>query len=279
MGPQMVQQRPAKGEILEILCNRVAVASADEPARFTDDDARDWGDNALRELTQARLLQEAPCAPQIECRGCSQRCFRPVDRLPSLGTVRARYFTTCELRDDISVVPVDPRRVRRWCSSRSMVASFAAHGLGLRIKDTDCATGRIRFSAGQIGKRRLSVCMEFTETAILLIGGLPFELADQIDWQQERPRMNVVNIEHMTPETLFSQQGSNRHQHSRLKQRLRAQESKERDRLWQDMADALKAEDQKLKKEHIAHAIFEGGKWRGVGSAATIARRIRVPRK
>ena len=52
-----------------------------------------------------------------------------------------------------------------------------------------------------------------------------------------------------------------------------------RDRLWQDMADALKAEDQKLKKEHIAHAIFEGGKWRGVGSAATIARRIRVPRK
>lgn len=279
MKRQMAQQKSTKNEILEILCNRVAAASADEPALFTDDDARDWGDNALDELAKAKLLQEAPCAPQIECRGCSHRCLRPVERLPRLGAATARYFTTCELRDDISVVPVDPRRVRRWHSSRSQVASFAAQGLGLRIKDSDCAAGRVRFSAGQIGKRRLSAHMEFTETAILVVGGFQLELADQIEWDNGKPRMAQVDIESMTLEAVNCQLGSKRYQRSTLKQRFRAQETKERDRLWQDMAEELKTQDPKLTKKHIAQAIFKGRKWRGVGSAATIARRIKFSKK
>ena len=74
------------------------------------------------------------------------------------------------------------------------------------------------------------------------------------------------------------QTGGKRHQHSRLKQRHRAELTKLRNSRLQELAEQLKRGTPAMKKTDIAKALIASEEF-GPMDTATVARIIRVPTK
>lgn len=69
-----------------------------------------WPDSLLNTLLKEKLIKKAQPAQSLVCPGCEEACCRPVQTFP--GTERA--FIICDLRSDISRVPVKLEQMQQW---------------------------------------------------------------------------------------------------------------------------------------------------------------------
>lgn len=268
----------SKADLLQLLLARVALT--DGTVFVSADQLERWPTAGAEELKRAGLLQSAGDVDWIECRRCIRRCARPVERCPNpLSSAAPRFQTTCDLRDDVSVVPVRPERLKRWRTGRARFAQFVGSQMGLRVRDGDYETGRISYQATRIGGVRLSVALVFVAgRAELHLGNDGRPLIELIIWNRGPPRLNISEVQLWAAEIDASRATPIGTPASRLKQVRRKARSASRNDRWQAEADALKRADPHRKKSDIADEIFRSQRWHGVNSSKTIERLIRLPK-
>lgn len=272
----------AKRNRLQIIDNLlVRVSAARGTIFFRSDETALWEHGAKSELIEAGLLKSASDAKFLECQRCTHRCPRPVERLPSKEHDSApRHVLACEARDDISLIPIEPQQLKRWRSSRALVARFVGQQLGVRILREDYRSGSVQYSAIRVHGLRLKISLEFHNTgSLILVGRHSILLDGLILWHDANPRLErpalIAALGHFEAFTARIPT----YQPSRLRQQARKAETAQRNRLWQDTAIELKRQNPRRKKADIADEIFRGQSWLGVTSRATIMRVIRLPRK
>lgn len=104
-------------ELLATLKARFKRSKADEIVIGADEVA-DWPDGTFASFEQDKLLTQMSPASSIECTGCEEACFMPVNILPADAGRRARAFIVCNKRDDIGWVGVEFPRLRQWRMTR-----------------------------------------------------------------------------------------------------------------------------------------------------------------
>ncbi|MGE0205790.1 MAG: hypothetical protein AB7E70_03060 [Hyphomicrobiaceae bacterium] len=268
----------AKLELLEMVLARLGATA--EMVHVHADHLERWPSECVDELKRARLFQDAGEVGWVECRRCTQRCHRPVERVPARTTSAGyRHFTTCELRNDVSIVEIRPDRLRRWRASRSALCRFVADQLGLRIARADYETGRVIFQSKRFGRARVAVAMIFDEGRVLIrLDNESRPLNELVLWDRGPPRVNRQEVECWAGEVAASRLTPIGTVPSRLKQTLRKHRFESRNARWQALARQFKSADPSRKKSDIAEEIFRTGKWPGVTSSRTVERVIRLPK-
>lgn len=83
------------------------------------DEVAEWPDGLFDQLLADKLLTPDEPAHVLECRGCEQACFMPVEVMAAEGKRPARAFIACDKREDVGRVKVDFARMRQWCMTRA----------------------------------------------------------------------------------------------------------------------------------------------------------------
>lgn len=263
----------SEDDVIVGLCSRVASAYSNGDVFYHFDHCKKWPPETLDGLIKSRLLVPAPDADWIICGKCQHRCNRPIER--ELDGEQSNRIT-CELRDDVTVIPIRAERLRRWRTSQRLVSAFVGHQLGLRIQSADYKVGRVAFRSKRFDGVRASLSLEFADrrTVIKLIGN-EHPLEELIVWRRGVPTMDHDEIAALVREGRSS--GRTRQESSIGRKRQRENNSNRNDD-WQQMANFIKAERPALGKDDIAEEIFKRRKWPGVKSHKTVARNIRVSR-
>lgn len=156
-----------ESDLLEHILDRLGRADSAEEI-FGADEAVDWPAGALDLLIKAGLLRRAEPAQAIECNGCEQYCFMPVQVLHAEGTRPARAFISCDKRDDIGRVPVEMRRLEQWQTTCELIANVLAQLLGLGRTASDGADGK-RWNIGVLkGKKHKSLVILLADDGLNL---------------------------------------------------------------------------------------------------------------
>ncbi len=170
----------AHNEFVELVIERVASNAPNGSAFFYWDEVRQWPKAELEMLEKSKLLYQAQSMTEIECDGCEENCFMPVNILPISDTQPARAFITCDKRDDIGRVKVDFLRLKQWQLSAMQLAQLVGNLCGLSqdvIKDADF--WRLGILQGK--KHKSPLLMEFDNNrAILKIAGHSLDLLEVI---------------------------------------------------------------------------------------------------
>jgi len=186
---------------------------------------------------------------------------------------------TCELRGDISCIPVAPRRLERWRMTRQQLVGFIARELNLPVPVFAEAVGIIRLGTFKGHSVRCAIAIEFSEKVSLLAGDARIFPSELMKWNRSCICLDREELEIRGGASSERQTGGKRYQASKVKQQLSAQLRILRDQRLQEMADQLKTANPIWKKSSIAAAIFESGEFPGIKQRTTIERIIIVPRK
>ncbi len=105
-------------EVLASLTARFAGAKTGHIS-ITADEVAEWPAGLFNKLHAQALLTKAEPLPVLECRGCEQACFMPVNVLPGEGKRAARAFIACDKPQNYGRVRVDFARLRQWQLTRA----------------------------------------------------------------------------------------------------------------------------------------------------------------
>ena len=84
---------------------------------------------AVQALLDARLLKRLTPAESVTCLGCEERCRRPVVVSANDDDLNERVTWTCHLYSDFGPFEEPVEVLRRWTSSREMVAKFIGRSI------------------------------------------------------------------------------------------------------------------------------------------------------
>jgi len=77
--------------------------------------ARYWPKGAIDTLEKAGYIKATTLAETVECPGCEENCFMPVNVYPvEEGKPFRPSVVACDKRDDIGLVQIEPERLQQW---------------------------------------------------------------------------------------------------------------------------------------------------------------------
>jgi hypothetical protein len=250
-----------RSDLLDVLCRRVVEDAPRGPAVFTADELHRWPADSLEAVSKAGLLEKVRRSDRVECRGCTMRCCRPVEQARSSEGRPPRYFVTCDLRDDVSRIPVPAARLARWRSDPAKFAAFVARCLGLPLPESTDATSFVRLGTFRTPRLSRAISIEFDETVRLRVGDARIDITELITWEGGRVRIDPDELGLVAEQASETLVGGRRYQASRVKQRHKKQRTELRNQRLQDAADDLKRDHPTWNKTKIAEAIVESGEF------------------
>jgi hypothetical protein len=109
--------------LLEYIFKRLAPTGE---ALFSYDEVKEWQPEVVSVLKAEGLLCKAQPLRDVECTGCEEYCFMPVEIYVANKNNSARAFISCDKRNDIGRVPVDMARLEQWQITIERLAKFFA---------------------------------------------------------------------------------------------------------------------------------------------------------
>ena len=261
-----------------IICDRIAEEVTSQAAIVTGEEMRRWPAGFMDAAVTSRLFEKTTRAERIECHGCSRRCSRAVEYATNTSGRPKRLSMTCELRDDVTYIPVTPQRVERWRMTRQQLVGFVARELNLSVPAMTNVLGMISLGTFKGRRVRRAIAIEFTDKVWLLAGGARIDITEIMRWSGDRVVLDHEELENRanaSPDRLI---GGKRYQPSRSKQQLSAELTAQRNRRLQRRADQLKHAHPTWKKSAIAAALIKSSEFPGLRERTTVERIIRVPK-
>ena len=120
-------------DLLAKILDRVAEPGEQLDAVFLSDEVQFWPPDAIMALGAAKLLKAVLPANAITCRGCQERCRRPVTLIEAENERPEFLVSTCHLKTDFGPFEHSTERLKRWASSRETMAKFVSRSIGLSI--------------------------------------------------------------------------------------------------------------------------------------------------
>lgn len=175
------------------LFDRVGACQGDA-ALVADEELLQWPKAAVKAMKSQKLIVKAPPAASAICPGCESNCVMPVHSL-SVATEKTSSFIVCDKRDDINRVPVPAARLIQWQCSTDLVCRFVASSLGLRspARQADIA-GRWEIGIVCGDKRSQMICLEASDTLMLVAGSSRVPLAECIEFHEGAYSLDAVQI-------------------------------------------------------------------------------------
>ena len=268
------QQKVETKDLFHDLCDRIATAGTDRQEIITADEVDRWSPS-LTPFLNAGLIKRSRRADRIECRGCTRRCLRPVEQLAGSHGAPTRWGVTCDLRYDISWITIPSRRLQRWRTNPQLLVAFVAGELDRPLPAEIEVPGIVHLGTFKGNRKRRAIALRFDEKVELLIGDECFELADLIQWDGDRLKLDLEELRLIADTTGETTVGGKRYQRSKITQQRRRERTAQRDKHLQEAADSLKEQRPGWSKPDIAQAILDMGTFENI-SKKRIARIIRV---
>ena len=164
------------------------------------DEIAEWPQEFLAQLRDAKLLTPIEPAQSLECRGCEQACFMPVNITPALGKRPARAFIACDKRDDVGRVPVAFPRLHQWQLTQSAFERLQSSWIAAPTTSTEA---RLKKSKAPVPFRTALEALLTETSRRAQLQGLPFDRqampGRKRDFQAVADKFDAV-LEH-TPRT------------------------------------------------------------------------------
>jgi len=93
----------------------------------------DWPAESVAALKSARLLVKARPATRLECPGCEQQCYKPVELYPAEGARPARAYIICDEPEDMGRIQLDLADLEQWRVSGDASPASVAQALGVPL--------------------------------------------------------------------------------------------------------------------------------------------------
>lgn len=168
---------------------------------------------------------------------------------------------------------------RGACSAGKQILSFSLHSspgsLTAPLPAKIEIPGIVRLGSLKGNRKRRAIALRFDEKVELLIGDECFELADLIQWDGDRLKLDLEELRLIADTTGETTVGGKRYQRSKITQQRRRERTAQRDKHLQEAADSLKEQRPGWSKPDIAQAILDMGTFENI-SKKRIARIIRV---
>lgn len=264
---------------LVALFGRVAERGGPPESVFMASEVSQWPKGAADALMNARLLREMPLADSVTCFACEEQCRRLVATGIDDGGPPQRVNWTCHLYDDLGPLDGPVELLRRFSSSREMVAKFLARACKLEVREHDSNWRRISFSALKIGIGTRAFRIEFNGNALVKVGAASIDLIELLNWDGS-PSLDLAALTAAFEASDDAQSGGKRVQPSTTIREDGKFNTHLRNRRLQQRLDALAAKNPHLNKEQLARKLIKLGEGEGEGmSAGRLARVTRMRKK
>jgi len=182
-------------ELLNSILDRVNLS---HEAFFDANEIKSWPKDFLKLLIDANFIKEAQPENSIECRGCEQNCFMPINTIPAQNNLPARIFIQCDKRDDIGRVAVEASELNRWHTSPIVIAEF----LTLHLNMSQSAIYHKEPSKWHIGiyqgkKYLRPLILEMKNEINLLIAGHQTPLIECLEIDGTELTLNKNKLKHL----------------------------------------------------------------------------------
>ena len=260
---------------LSVIFNRIAEPGDQSESMFLFEEVRNWPVGAAEALVDARLLREALPAETITCRGCEERCCRPIEFVDEKRQV-AR--STCHLFAHLGPFEHAANHLKRWVGSREMAVRFVRRVTGLAIREQDERWRRIRYEKLSNGDERREFSLEFNGTARSRIGSSSIDLIELITWEETGIKLDRGAVATYFNQSTDLQLGNKSIQPSTTLRDDKKQITEIRTRRLQRAIEVLATLHPNANKSALAKLIEKSNDFPNL-SAARIARLTRMPNK
>lgn len=254
--------------VLKKILARISEPGDRLDALFTPDDVNSWPKDTIPTLLRLGLIKAALPAEQIVCRGCDERCLRP---LVAVAGHSAALQSTCELYEAKGPFQHAPERLRQWTSSRQQLARFFGRIAGVDVKANDPQWRGTRFRPLRLGGGRHDLMIEFNGTATVSVGSASIEMIELLEWDHGGLGLDRDMLHACIEVTRVQGSGSKSYQSSNV---VRDENKKLKlisyNRVQRRM-DRLSRQHPTLNKDQLARKIIANGDGEGL-SASRIAR-------
>jgi hypothetical protein len=139
---------------IEIL--RRLEAADPESLLLSADDLREWSDKTVRLLLELGLIRRASPSKTTACTGCEEGCLMPVHAVPAFENRPARFFVSCDKREDVGRVPVDPTDLNQFQVDINAVVRLLGRAFGSTQSPVEIRKDRLYHITNAIlaGKKR-----------------------------------------------------------------------------------------------------------------------------
>ena len=261
-------------KLLAKILDRVAEPGEQTNAVFLFDEVLRWPPNAITGLGAAKLLKEIMPADAITCYECDERCRRPVTLIEGANGRPPYLSTTCHLKAEFGPFEHSTERVKRWTSSRELVAKFVGRSVGLSTTDYDDQWRRVRFGTLQIGGVRRLFSVELDSSPIAKIGSAIIPLIELLEWEEAGIGVSAEALAHYASQSDDALSGSKRVQPSTTVRDDNKQLTMAKTRRLQGHLNTLAREHPKLNKEQLVRKLEKAG----MGEGSTVPRIMRITR-
>jgi hypothetical protein len=256
--------------VLSTILARVASLRSDDISIFVADEVERWPASTVELLEAAGALRPAGLDTAVVCRGCERRCHREV---VMLDTPRPEgvAFTTCDLRVGFGPFYHSAQRLRRWISSRQLMAKLVAKKLQLPIRGHDPLWRRVELGTTAFGSHRRLLAIEFSGAAEVRVGASTMPLIHLLGFDATGLIFDKETLTAFAETSEDLQLGRKRSQPSiAARQAKRVLTTLRNDKLQRHL-ECLAREHPGLTKIQLARRIVKSGEFEGM-TAATIAR-------
>jgi len=169
-------------------------ACRDTTVLVNDEELHQWSRAAVKAMKSQSLIVKARPATSAICPGCESNCVMPVYTLP-VTTGKPSSFIVCDRRSDINRVTVPAERLIQWQCNTDLVAGFVAASLGLRspARNAD-SNGRREIGIVSGDKRSQMLCLESSDTLMLVAGSSKIPLAEFVEFHEGTYSLDAVQI-------------------------------------------------------------------------------------
>jgi len=169
-------------------------ACQDTAILINDEELHQWPMAAGKAIKSQKLIVKTRPASSAICPGCESNCVMPVHTLTASTGTQAS-FILCDKRSDINRVPVPAERLIQWQCNADLVCRFVAASLGLRspARKAD-SNGRREIGIVSGDKRSQMLCLESSDTLMLVAGSSKIPLAEFVEFHEGTYSLDAVQI-------------------------------------------------------------------------------------
>lgn len=141
--------------------------------------ARRWPKGAIEIFQRAGWLKATAPADMIECPGCEENCFMPVQFFPAPPRQTAAPFVACDVRSEMGKVSVPLARLQQWQLTQAQIARWVSNTLDLRGKpEKDAASASFKLGNIQGKQRQAELHLDLNEPVSLKASGHMLPLSE-----------------------------------------------------------------------------------------------------
>lgn len=156
--------------------------------------ARRWPKRAIEIFQKAGWLKATAPADLIECPGCEENCFMPVQFSPAPPGQTAAAFVACETRSEMGKVKVPQARLQQWQLTQTQIARWVSDALNLKSKPEKDADASFKLGTVQGKQRMAELRMDLNNPVSLKASGHMLPLSEIIFFADGQPSIDRAAI-------------------------------------------------------------------------------------